>query len=72
VFPATVPVDLVTHMHMLVNHKCVLVVAKEQLFPLLLKPVFKLGLWGCVVCKEQAYKVLELGEFKWDKVCICS
>jgi hypothetical protein len=67
-----VPADLVTHMHMLVNHMCLLVVAKEQLLPLPLKPVFKLGLWGCAICKEHAYKYLELGEVEWDKVRVRS
>ncbi len=52
VFPAMVPSDPAIHTHMLVHHKCVLVVAKEQLLPLPLKPVFKLGLWGRAVYKK--------------------
>jgi hypothetical protein len=58
VFPATLPTDLVTFMHMLVHCMCILVVAKEWLLLLPLKPVFKLGLWGKAVCKEQAYNLI--------------
>ncbi len=58
VFPATLPADLVTLTHMLVHCTCVLVVAKERLLPLPLEPVFKLGLWGQAICKEQAYELI--------------
>jgi hypothetical protein len=57
------PADLVTLMHMLVHHMCVLVVANERLLLLPLKPVLKLGLWlwGQAVLKEQAYELITQG-----------
>ena len=57
VFPATLPTDLLTLTHVHAHRTCVLVIAKERLLLLPLKPVFKLGLRGHAVCKEQAHEL---------------
>ncbi len=52
VFPATLPTDLLTLTHVHAHRTCVLVIAKERLLLLPLKPVFKLGLWGWAICAQ--------------------
>jgi hypothetical protein len=54
--------------HVLIHCTCKLLIAKEWLPLLPLKPVLELGLWGQAIGEEKADKLVKLGEVERDKV----
>jgi hypothetical protein len=58
--------------HVLIHCTCKLVIAKEWLPLLPLKPVLELGLWGEAIGEEEANKLVKFGEVERDKVCLGS